>query len=236
MRFEEILVSATAITGLVCLANLAYKKRNMLTEYSRSFFPILLIVLVLRSFLYEPFRIPSGSMLPTLLIGDFILVNKYAYGVRLPITGTKLIPVGEPQVGDIVVFRHTGDMDLIKRVVGVPGDHIQYVNKQLYRNGELVEIKDGIEKLGNILHPTNVTPPNQLEYFPYADVIVPPNSYFVMGDNRGNSKDSRYWGFVPEKDLLGKMVATLISWDSNGSGLNHIRWDRTGKSIYKYAS
>lgn len=255
MRFEEILVILTAVSGLICLIYFVYQKYKntndpvtnkalkIVIEYSRSFFPVFLIVLVLRSFLYEPFRIPSGSMKPTLLVGDFILVNKYAYGLRLPVLGTKIIPVGQPKVGDVIVFRHPDGDDLIKRVVGLPGDHIRYVDKKLYINDQLVatdaahlskdgnlEVLESTERLDSIMHNIYVMP-DRIEYYPYSNTIVPPNSYFVLGDNRANSKDSRYWGFVREQDLLGKAFATWISWDGDNKG---IRWDRFGKSIYKY--
>lgn len=257
MRFEEILVMLTVITGIVWVGNLVYRKikhlpmkgktRFWLLNEIIAVFPVLVIVLLLRSFLYEPFRIPTGSMKPTLLEGDFILVNKYAYGVRLPVTGTTIAPVAKPKVGDIVVFRHTDGKDLIKRVVGVPGDRVQYVDKQLYINGKLIphvmldETQDsGIfaieskEHLDNIVHNIYDYPQAHRTYR-YSDVIVPDNSYFVIGDNRSNSEDSRVWGFVREEDLLGKAVATWMSWNSNDSRILPIRWSRIGKSIYVYS-
>ena len=251
MRFEELLVTLTAGTGVVCLANYLYQKRyapatvgskqNWLIETCRSFFPVFLLVLVLRSFLFEVFRIPSGSMKPTLVEGDFILVNKFNYGVRLPVLGTKLLNLGQPKTGDIIVFRHSDGKDLIKRVVGVAGDHIKYQDKKLYINNKLVTTEfiqptqdgdnltlESREYLENQVHNIYIYPQRNV-MGRYQDVIVPPNSYFVLGDNRDNSEDGRFWGFVPDKDLLGKALLTWMSWDAEN--LN-IRWSRIGKSMY----
>jgi signal peptidase I len=198
-----------------------------LVDISRSFFPVLLIVLILRSFLVEPFQIPSGSMLPTLEVGDFILVNKFAYGVRLPVLGTKIIKVGEPQRGDVFVFHHPGDgVNYIKRVIGLPGDHIKYENKTLYINGIKVKtqfvanIELGsqpmsqlyVEQLGKVKHDIYIMPSqtNGKE----GEWTVPKGEYFAMGDNRDNSNDSRYWGFVPEKNIVGKAFAIWMNWKS----------------------
>ena len=243
MRFEEILVLMTLITGLVTLLGYFYKKlqSNWLVDTCKSFFPVFLLVLCLRSFLFEPFRIPTGSMKPTLVEGDFIIVNKFKYGLRLPILGTTLIPMSKPKVGDIVVFRHP-DQDLIKRVVGVPGDHIRYADKRLYINGKLVNIEklqessdrgiaaiESKEYLPGLEHNIYVYPHRDNMTYPYQDIVVPANSYFVLGDNRDNSQDGRFWGFVPEKDLLGKAVMTWMSWDNDATD---VRWDRIGKSVY----
>lgn len=257
MRFEEIIVFFTVLTGSICLVNFLYRKikhKNKSTakqmwiiEASKSFFPVFLIVLLLRSFLFEPFRIPSGSMKPTLLEGDFIVVNKYAYGLRLPITGETLIPIGKPKVGDIIVFRDK-DKDLIKRVIGLPGDHVRYSDKQLYINDKIIPntvvnvTQDrgmytvmSTENLDNIVHNIYEYPQISRRYA-FADVIVPPNCYFVMGDNRSNSDDSRVRGFITDKQIVGKAVATWMSWDSeNDSEMIPIRWSRIGKSIYKYS-
>jgi signal peptidase I len=256
MRFEEILVILTLLTGLIWLANIVYRKikklgkatgkQQWLIETSKSFFPVLLIVLVLRSFLFEPFRIPTGSMKPTLLEGDFVLVNKFSYGVRLPVLGTTLIPISKPKTGDIVVFRHTEGKDLIKRIIGVPGDRVRYQHKQLYINDKPVPHTfkditqdhgiytiDSVEHLNNIVHDIYDYPQYERHYI-YSDVIVPPGSYFVMGDNRSNSEDSRTWGFLSDKDLLGKAIATWLSWNSNSDSLIPIRWSRIGQSVYKY--
>jgi signal peptidase I len=214
-------------------------------EYCKSFFPVILAVLLLRSFLVEPFRIPSGSMMPTLLVGDFILVNKYDYGIRLPVLNTKIIDIGEPKRGDVVVFRYPKDpsVDYIKRVVGLPGDRIGYYNKILHINGKPVaQVPAGVyvgkgsgvsmsgagerqEQLGDVQHQILVMPRTPgLE----GEYVVPENEYFVMGDNRDNSNDSRYWGTVPEENLVGKAFRIWMNWDSANGG---IEWDRIGKKI-----
>jgi signal peptidase I len=214
-------------------------------EYCKSFFPVILAVLLLRSFLVEPFRIPSGSMMPTLLVGDFILVNKYAYGIRLPVLNTKIVDIGKPQRGDVVVFRYPKDpsVDYIKRVVGVPGDRIGYYNKILHINGKpAAQIPDGVyvgkgsgismsgagkreEQLGDVQHQILVMPRTPgLE----GEYVVQDNEYFVMGDNRDNSNDSRYWGPVPEQNLVGRAFRIWMNWDSANGG---IEWDRIGRKI-----
>ncbi len=205
-------------------------------EYGAGFFPVILIVFLLRSFVAEPFKIPSGSMIPTLLVGDFILVNKYTYGIRLPLLNKKIIDINEPQRGDVVVFRYpeNPDENYIKRLVGLPGDKIAYQNKRLTINGEEVPVKpldDYLhperlyyskqyeEKLGTVEHRilndeeaspfvTSVTsfPGRENCLYNNAGVIctVPPGHYFMMGDNRDNSRDSRAWGFVPDENIVGK--------------------------------
>ncbi|MGE0859125.1 MAG: signal peptidase I [Gammaproteobacteria bacterium] len=202
-----------------------------LADYARSFFPIFLIVLLLRSFLVEPFRIPSGSMIPTLLIGDFILVNKYEYGIRLPVLNKKVLPLGDPKRGDVVVFRFPLDPStpFIKRIVGLPGDTVRYVDKTLYVNGEKVpEVPAGTyvgvrsaavhtgaqlfkEQLGTRQHDIIETPgAGSLN----GEYQVPAGHYFVLGDNRDNSRDSRYWGFVPDQNLVGRAFFIWMAWDS----------------------
>ena len=214
-------------------------------EYSGSFFPVIALVFFLRSFLYEPFKIPSSSMVPTLLIGDLILVNKYAYGIRLPVLNKKIIEVGEPQRGDVMVFKYPKDMtmDYIKRVIGVPGDKITYENKRLTVNGKAVEyapMEDYLEEdslelrqqytesLPNTTHRILMVKgqrafnPSQVDNFPnreacvYTDeaftCTVPAGNYFMMGDNRDNSADSRYWGFVPDKNIVGKAFFVWLNW------------------------
>jgi signal peptidase I len=205
-------------------------------EYSASFFPVILVVFVVRSFVVEPFKIPSGSMVPTLLVGDFILVNKFEYGIRLPITNTKITEGRAPARGDVVVFRYPKDesVDYIKRVIGVPGDVIAYQDKKLTINGKPVPeaaLPDYLdeERLGyakqfeediggrkNAILNNPAVPPFIVgaEDFPYRDnctynargVIckVPPGNYFMMGDNRDNSADSRYWGFAPDRNIVGR--------------------------------
>lgn len=193
-------------------------KEPVIVEYSKSFFPVLLIVFLLRGFIVEPFRIPSGSMLPSLYIGDFILVNKFAYGIKVPVLNKTVVKLDKPERGDVVVFRYPRDpnLDYIKRVIGIPGDHIAYYNKVLYVNGEPVardfvgqykgpgqtSANEYVEKLQDANHSILLMParPNNLQ----GEYIVPEDTFFVMGDNRDNSNDSRVWGPVPESNLVGK--------------------------------
>jgi len=220
-------------------------KEPVFVEYSRSLFPVILAVLVLRSFIVEPFRIPSGSMMPTLIAGDFILVNKFSYGVRLPVVDTKIIPVGKPERGDVLVFRYPKNpsIDYIKRVVGLPGDKIAYYNKQLFINGEPavqtgLGIYNGIgagitmagskmfsENLAGVKH--NILIDAQRGTLE-GEFHVPEGRYFVMGDNRDNSNDSRYWGVVPEENLVGKAFMIWMNWDSSAGG---VTWSRIGNDI-----
>jgi signal peptidase I len=198
----------------------------VVVEYAKSFFPVLLIVFVLRSFLVEPFQIPSSSMVPTLQVGDYILVNKYTYGIRLPVVRTKVLSLNEPQRGDVMVFfpPHMNDTYFIKRVVGLPGDTVSYRNKRLFVNGEAVaeemlavlpdgtsRFQVGLESLGDANHLFQVDQTRPARDF---SVQVKPGHYFMMGDNRDNSSDSRIWGQVPEKDIVGKAFAVWMHWDS----------------------
>ncbi|HHL45054.1 MAG TPA: signal peptidase I [Gammaproteobacteria bacterium] len=241
-RRRAVLVSSGGAGGV---SSSEQEKVPLVVEYSKSFFPIILGVLVLRSFLVEPFRIPSGSMMPTLLVGDFILVNKFSYGLRLPVLNTKIIDIGEPQRGDVAVFRYPEDpsIDYIKRVVGVPGDHIRYAGKKLYVNGELARqelvgkyIAEGAsasmtgameyrETLGDVTHDILVRSNGFNRDFEYT---VPDGQYFVLGDNRDNSRDSRYWGTVPEGNLVGKAFFVWMNWDPVEGG---ITWNRIGTII-----
>lgn len=203
----------------------------MLVDYARSFFPIFLIVLLLRSFLVEPFRIPSGSMIPTLLIGDFILVNKYVYGIRVPVLNRKIVELDSPERGDVVVFRFPLDPStpFIKRIVGLPGDVVAYRDKEVFINGTKVpHVPEGTyvgvrsaavhtgarlisEKLGDTTHDIILTPrAGSLD----GEYTVPDGHYFVLGDNRDNSRDSRFWGFVPDENLVGKAFYIWMNWDS----------------------
>ena len=229
----------------------AYDRENRMPwwiEYGVSFFPVILFVFVLRSFIFEPFRIPSGSMLPTLKSGDLILVNKFEYGIRLPVSGAKVIPLGQPERGDVIVFRYPVDtkVDYIKRVVGLPGDRVDYRDKVLSINGEPVaQVRNGdyyepdrtvyigryLEELGKTQHNIllNKTSPQGLMpivAFPHRDAceyfvngvscVVPEGNYFVMGDNRDNSLDSRYWGFVPDENVVGRAFFIWMNFREPG--------------------
>lgn len=201
-------------------------REPVVVEYARSFFPVLFIVFVLRSFLVEPFQIPSSSMVPTLQVGDYILVNKFTYGIRLPVTRTKVVSINAPRRGDVMVFfpPHMNQTYYIKRVVGLPGDTVTYRDKRLYVNGEAVSREElavvpgpgaryrlGIEELGDARHLMQVDDARVPRDF---TVVVKPDHYFMMGDNRDNSSDSRVWGQVPEKDIVGKAFAVWMHWDS----------------------
>ncbi len=195
-------------------------------EYAKSFLPVFAIVLVLRSFLFEPFQIPSGSMIPTLKIGDFILVNKFNYGLRLPVIGTKVLPIGEPERGDVMVFYPPNDSRyFIKRIIGLPGDHIKIVNKVLYVNGVRAdqtqieqETNNGLtarifsENLGGVEH--LIRTESRRTRGDNLSVVVKPGHYFMMGDNRDNSSDSRFWGQVPSHNIVGEAVAVWMTWES----------------------
>jgi len=220
-----------------------------LVEMSRSFFPVILIVLLVRSFVVEPFRIPSGSMMPTLLIGDFILVNKFAYGVRLPVLNTKILDTGEPKRGDIAVFRYPVDprVDFIKRVVGLPGDRVVYRNKVLYINGQVApqNYLEGYVGTGSGSSMTGTRQMSEDLLGTEHDILlndgrnvfggdfeywVPAGHYFVMGDNRDHSSDSRVWKFLPESNLVGKAFLIWMNWDWQQDGV--IDWGRLGNGIH----
>ena len=257
--FSLLLVVLTVVSGFLwALDHFCFRKSRLeeidgvlvdnsepvWADYARSFFPIFLIVLLLRSFLFEPFKIPSGSMMPTLLIGDFILVNKYEYGLRLPVLHNKFLENKLPERGDIAVFRFPGDghTPYIKRVIGLPGDKIRYEDKILYINdieisqefiGEYEPVGSGkklnqgtrisLEDLFGIEH-------NILEHVKYPNlssnmstVTVPEGHYFVMGDNRDNSRDSRIWGFLPETHLMGEAFLIWMNWDWENGGIDYSR-------------
>jgi signal peptidase I len=225
-------------------------REPVLVEYARAFFPVILLVFLLRSFLVEPFRIPSGSMMPGLLSGDFILVNKFTYGIRLPVINRKVIGINNPKRGDVLVFRFPGDtsVNYIKRVIGLPGDHIVYRNKQLVINGQplpqapvgdytytehehgerllltrrLLERQDGADREILVI---DSGPQDSKEF------TVPPGQYFVMGDNRDRSNDSRYWGTVPEENVVGKAFLIWFSVADDGFAWEQIAWNRMGNSI-----
>ena len=277
MDFSLILFIALVVTGIIVLLdhfilaprrrlttvsseniggnteqNEAYSDRNMplYVEYAKAFFPVILLVFTLRSFVIEPFRIPSGSMYPTLNIGDFILVNKFHYGIRLPVINTKIIGISNPERGEVMVFKYPHDpkINFIKRVIGIPGDVISYENKKLFINNKPVSF----EYEGTYMLPRDNG--SRTETDQYAEMLsgnshfvindpgvisrgtrgreirIPEGNYFVMGDNRDHSNDSRFWGFVPEENIVGRAFFIWFSWDSvNGGGVN---FKRIGNSIH----
>ncbi len=272
LGIEAALVYATVVSGLVWgvyklyalvkgkpaeAAESSQEKKPqepLLVDYARSFFPIFLFVLLLRAFVVEPFRIPSGSMMPTLLVGDFILVNKYTYGLRMPVTKQKIVELNEPKRGDVVVFRYPKDtkLDYIKRLVGEPGDRIAYKNKTLYVNGKPMQqrpigVYDAVgsgermqgaweltENLTGVEHSILVDPRRRdfgpgCEVLAHGEIRVPEGYYFMMGDNRDNSNDSRCWGFVPEQNIVGKAFMIWLSLDWNRPGV--FDWSRVGQRI-----
>ncbi|TMH90630.1 MAG: signal peptidase I [Betaproteobacteria bacterium] len=256
MSFALFLLILLVVTGVVWALEAAWLRRSRSAlakqpwwvEYSVSFFPVILIVFLLRSFLVEPFKIPSSSMVPTLLVGDFILVNKFTYGIRLPVANKKVMELGSPRRGDVMVFRYPEDpsLDYIKRVVGLPGDRIEYRNKRLFINGTQVPVRQiddylskermqfsrrYLETLNGVEHeilleedaPAFVAPSRA---FPHAGncnynmnglaCTVPPGHYFAMGDNRDNSSDSRVWGFVPDENIVGKAFFIWLNLNELG--------------------
>jgi len=259
INFPLILVLATAFTGVVWLVDyLVFRPKRLgrvaaagdideesrkailaepvIVEYSISFFPVLAIVLVLRSFLFEPFQIPTGSMIPTLAVGDFILVNKYTYGIRLPVVGTKIVDIAEPKNGEVMVFipPHQ-DEYFIKRVVGIPGDTVRYQDKTLYINGkrqnqafvaQIPPVNPRVlqyrEKLGNVEHLIQRNPYRETSV---DEWVIPEGHYFMMGDNRDQSSDSRYWGLVSEHNIVGRAVAI---WLHKKPGLRLPEFSRNG--------
>ena len=241
-----ILTVLTVVSGGVLLINRFLWKepvqaegkagsRRLLVDYSRSFFPVLLFVLVVRSFLFEPFRIPSGSMMPTLLKGDFIFVQKFAYGLRLPVTETKIVDTGSPERGDVIVFRLPSNprINYIKRVVGLPGDTLVYDQHRLVINGELMPLEESehpyepryTESLGERGHEILITSPGMPGGS--GTYVVPPGHYFVMGDNRDNSRDSRFIGAIPESHLVGEAVRIWMHLEFG----KWPRWERIGDRI-----
>lgn len=244
MNFALVLFLLLVVTGVLWVIDHFFARKQRApdapapwwVEYGASFFPVILIVFGLRSFVVEPFKIPSGSMIPTLLVGDFILVNKWTYGIRLPVINKKILDVNEPKRGEVMVFRYPADpsLDYIKRVVGLPGDTVEYIDKRLTVNGSAVPLTESgnylhpdrlyyspkySEKLGEVEHSVLIERDApafvpQVMNFPGRDnctytargvrCTVPSGHYFVMGDNRDASSDSRVWGFVPDANIVGR--------------------------------
>jgi signal peptidase I len=209
------------------------KKKSVVREYAEAIAIAILLALFIRTFVVQAFKIPSGSMLPTLLIGDHLLVNKFIYGIRVPFSGKVLVPLKDPKSGDIIVFKFPKDrsIDYIKRVVGVPGDKIEVKNKKVYRNDKLAEDPFAHFTSTTIL-PGSVSPKDN-----FGPITVPEGKYFVMGDNRDNSSDSRFWGFVETNDVLGKAMIIYWSWDIDKPLLSvdrfsSIRWGRLADIIH----
>lgn len=248
--FPFYLTLGVAVTGVITLIDKllwakarveAGGKQPKIIEFSRSFFPALLIVWIIRSFIIQPYRVPTGSLEPTVMPGDFIAVKQYSYGLHLPVINIKILNIGEPKRGDIALFYYPEDtrVRFVKRVVGLPGDHIEYKNKILTINGKtmdqefqgttlsdepgqiptiVVHLK---EQLNGIKHDIYVRPNAGMNQD--IDVVVPKGHYYMMGDNRDSSLDSRIWGFVPEENLIGQAFGVWMSWNSNQK---KVRWNR----------
>jgi signal peptidase I len=260
MDFEALFSLLLVVSGVILLADRLIlnprRQRNaaaagagagipepLLVQYARSFFPVILVVLLVRSFIVEPFRIPSASMMPGLVDGDFIFVNKYSYGLRLPVVDTKILNTGEPKRGDVIVFRlpTNPSVHFIKRLIGLPGDHILVRDNRLTINGQEIPVKpdgmysDGygfsgseleLESFGATAHVIMLAPNR---YATDYDTVVPEGHYFFMGDNRNDSADSRFplVGFVPEKNLVGRAERIWMNWQIPGWP----RWHRVGMKI-----
>ena len=252
ISFPLFMILILLLTGVIWLVDYLFfqKKRAagladpVAVEYAKSFFPVILLVFLIRSFVAEPFKIPSGSMMPTLLAGDYILVNKYTYGLRVPLANNVFYEINHPRRGDVMVFHYPPDpkVDYIKRIVGLPGDKIQYQDKRLTINGKLLDVvtednydyeMEGAniisarrlqEQLGEVKHDILIHDiPNRYNSDSLGEklmngetITVPAGSYYAMGDNRDNSADSRVWGFVPEKNLVGKAFFIWFNFDQFG--------------------
>ena len=265
--FPLILVCLTVFSGLVAFldwfmhrkhhkkeADNDIEKKSVIIDYSRSLFPVFLVVLLLRSFLVQPYRVPTGSLEPTVIPGDFILVNQFDYGLRLPVWNKKIIKISEPKTGQIALFYWPVDhhFTFVKRVIGMPGDRISYINKVLYINGkkmtqkylsQTTETQNGVtwkvvkyeENLNGVKHGIYVCAKNNkfcpVKSHDFYNLVVPKGKYFMMGDNRDASDDSRDWGFVPEKAFVGKAMFIWLSWDAKAPWNKKIRWNRIGTSL-----
>lgn len=260
LNFPVTLTALVVVSGIISLIDLLFFKRKrdvnykepIIVENAKSFFWVLLIVWVIRSFIIQPYRVPTGSLQPTVKPGDFLLVNQYAYGLHFPVSNYKFVNIAEPKRGDIVLFYAPPDPStvFVKRLIGLPGDRIEYRNKILYVNGKempqtfIEKEMDDEPAIGNLPEehiPVEVKEEN-LEGIKHRifvasetpglsgsfDVTVPAGHYFMMGDNRDNSDDSRMWGFVPERYLIGKAMLVWMSWDAIKK---EIRWDRIGLGV-----
>jgi signal peptidase I len=252
ISFPLFMILILLLTGAIWLVDYFFfqKKRiagatdPVTVEYAKSFFPVILLVFLIRSFIAEPFKIPSGSMMPTLLAGDYILVSKFTYGLRVPLVNNIFYEINHPHRGDVIVFHYPPDpkVDYIKRIVGLPGDKIQYQDKRLTINGKFLEVTpldkydyemEGAniisaqrlqEQLGDVKHDILIHDiPNRYEPDTLGDklmngetITVPAGSYYAMGDNRDNSADSRVWGFVPDKNLVGRAFFIWFNFDKFG--------------------
>lgn len=254
-NFPFILTLLVLLSGIISLVDfLVFSKRRQavaskmpyIIELSRSFFPALLLVWIIRSFIIQPYRVPTGSLEPTVLPGDFLAVKQYSYGLRIPVGNQKIYNVGEPKRGDIALFYYPADTSkpFVKRVIGLPGDHIVYKNKTLTINGEemrqqylgkalnieqdggVSDVDQKIESLNGINHSIFVK--SEIQDPVDIDVVVPEGYYYMMGDNRDDSSDSRAWGFVPERYLIGKAFGIWMSWDSMA---HSVRWQRIGTAL-----
>jgi len=207
------------------------KNKSTLREYIEAFAIAILLALFIRTFVVQPFKIPSGSMLPTLQIGDHLLVSKFIYGIKMPFSGATIVPIHSPERYDVVVFKYpmNRSVDFIKRVIGLPGDTLKIVNKQVYINGKAIQDPHADFTSRAILPGS---PRDNL-----SPVTIPEDKVFVMGDNRDNSHDSRFWGFVDQKDILGKAFIIYWSWDIKEplfslDRYSSVRWDRLGDIIH----
>lgn len=259
MMFALFMIVILVITGGIWLLDIwVLRKRRaagqsepLIVEYAKSFFPVILVVFFVRSFIVEPFKIPSGSMMPTLLSGDYILVNKYTYGLRVPILNNTFIEVSKPVRGDVIVFHYPPDtsIDYIKRVIGIPGDRVRYENKQLTINDQkvalqevgnyeyvmsglnIVSAKQYREQLGTVSHDILIhdfvaqydEDAIGAKFANNEEIVVPAGHYLAMGDNRDNSSDSRVWGFVPENNLVGKAFFIWMNFDKGSRIGNKIQ-------------
>ncbi|MDY7017586.1 MAG: signal peptidase I [Nitrospirota bacterium] len=200
-------------------------KKSIVLEYAKSLLIALVLALFVRTFFVQAYKIPSGSMLETLKIGDHILVEKFLFGTHIPFTDIVVLPIKQPKRGDVVVFRYPLDpnLDFIKRIIALPGDTVQGVNKDIYVNGKRLK-EPYIQHIDNFVLPAYISPRDN-----FGPLRIPKDSYFAMGDNRDNSKDSRFWGFVPRHNIKGKAMVIYFSWDSTA---HNVRLSRIGNIVH----